>query len=282
MPFHRENSGSMTPSDDLWEAEEALRALGHVSRIVALTGSTNDDARAWAGQGAPDGAVVIADAQTAGRGRHGRAWSSPAGASLAMSIVLRPRVPPSRLPPLSIVAGLAVRRAIERRVRAHVSVKWPNDVVVATGEPGAPAFGKKIAGVLVEAAIGAHGVEHAIVGIGINVARASFPDELAHRATSLALLGATSMSRSALAADVVTALDDELAGWLRAPGSVAERLSPHDALRGLRVRLEGGGIGVADGLEDDGCLRVRLDDGRTVRALAGEIVLESEAVTHGG
>src|SRR4051812_29134904 len=120
----------MTPNDDLRAAEQALAGVGHVARVVAHTGSTNDDARAWAGQGAPDGAVVIADAQSSGRGRHGRAWSSPAGASLALSIVVRPRVPPSQLPPLSIVAGLAVRRAIEQRVAQRVSVKWPNDVVV--------------------------------------------------------------------------------------------------------------------------------------------------------
>jgi BirA family biotin operon repressor/biotin-[acetyl-CoA-carboxylase] ligase len=266
----------LEPNEDLREAVPALSAIGHFARVVPLTGSTNDDARVWASAGAPDGAVVIADAQSMGRGRQGRAWSSPAGASLAMSIVLRPAVPPARLPPLSIVVGLAVRRAIAMRVSRVVSVKWPNDVVVETDDERAPRFGKKIAGVLVEAAIAGVGVEHAIVGIGINVARDSFPDELSHRATSLSLLGCRSLSRTALAVDVIAALDDEVAHWLGAPSSLASRVAPHDALRGLRVRLEDGGIGIAEGLEHDGRLRVLCDDGVTIRAFAGEVVLESE------
>ena len=279
----------MELSEDLRDAVAALARIGRPARVVARTGSTNDDARVWSSEGAPDGAVVIADAQTSGRGRHGRAWSSPSGASLAMSIVLRPRVSPAGLPPLAIVAGLAVRRAIALRVTDRVSVKWPNDVVVESSDPLSPRFGKKIAGVLVEAAIASRGVEHAIVGIGINVARSSFPELLARRATSLELLGAISsggmpgtggsLSRTLLAIDVLTALDEEIALWLPAPASLAARLAPHDALRGLRVRLESGEAGVADGLEEDGGLRVRRDDGTVVRALAGEVMLESEETT---
>ena len=295
---------------DLATCAAALAAVGHPARVLAVTGSTNDDARAWAGQGAPSGAVVIAEAQTAGRGRHGRAWSAPAGATLAMSIVVRPAVAPSHLPSLSIVAGLAVRAAIARRTSASVGVKWPNDVVVRAladardgGEaPGAP-IGLKIAGILVEAALGARGVEHAIVGIGINVARTAFPPELEGRATSLARLPfqspsspsspspldtslatslATSLDRTALAVDVVTAFDAGLAAWLADPASIGVALASHDVLRGVALRLEDGRRGRGEGVASDGRLRVRLADGSLAMTQAGEVLVDGDAGSASG
>lgn len=253
-------------ASDLAASVRALEAIGHAARYFPTTGSTNDDARAWAAAGAPSGAIVLADEQTAGRGRHGRTWSAPVGASLALSIVTRPDVAPSRLAPLAIVAGLAVREAIAPRL-AHrrVRVKWPNDVVV--GE-------KKIAGVLVEASLSGRAVDHAIVGIGVNVNRSSFPEEIAHRATSLSLEGARDpdLDRTAIALDVVRAFDRALVEWLADPEALGARLAPHDALRDVAVQLEDGRRGVAVGLEGDGRLRVRLDDGALVLALAGEVV----------
>src|SRR5262249_30250157 len=145
---------------------EAFAARGRACRVVAETGSTNDDARAWAADGAPHGATVIADTQRSGRGRHGRVWSSPSGESLAISIVLRPDLAPHSLPPVALVAGLATRRAIAERLTSRVQVKWPNDVVIQM---------RKIAGVLVEGAIAGRRVDHVVVGIGINVARTEFP-----------------------------------------------------------------------------------------------------------
>ncbi len=258
-------------SDDLSRCEVALHARGRAARVVERTGSTNDDARAWASSGAPSGAVVIADAQDAGRGRHGRAWSSPPGESLAMSIVLRPPVAPAALPPIALVAGLAARRAIGARVE-HALVKWPNDVVIVDRE--APRRARKIAGVLVEGAISGRDVVHVVVGVGINVARRVFEGELEGRATSLALAGASSLDRCALALDLLDALDDELAAWLREPTSIAARLAPHDVLLGRAVSV-GDRRGVADGIEPDGRLRVRVrDGGEIVLASAGEVQLE--------
>lgn len=265
---------------DLDDCARAFAAIGRTARVLPTTGSTNDDARAWANDGAPHGAIVIADAQTSGRGRHGRSWSSPPGASLAMSIVLRPLLAPAMLPPLSLVAGLAVQRVIERAVervtervigaRAQVRVKWPNDVVVTV--PGEASIGRKIAGILVEAAISSSRVEHVVVGIGINVARDSFDAALAARATSLALVGVV-VSRTELALDVARAFDEELQGYLDDPSSIGARLRPHDALLGARVAVEGKGVFVADGIEADGRLRVRREDGVVEHAVAGEVTV---------
>lgn len=261
---------SVALSDDLLRLEVALRARGREARVVERTGSTNDDARAWASSGAPAGAVVVADAQDAGRGRHGRAWSSPKGESLALSVVLRPPVPPAALPPIALVAGLAARRAIGSRV-AHAGVKWPNDVVVARAG-GRP---RKIAGVLVEGAISGRDVVHVVVGVGINVARRVFEGELAGLATSLALEGASDLDRGALALDLLDALDDELSRWLAAPSSIAERLAPHDVLRGREVSVSDR-RGLADGIDPDGRLRVRVGD-ELVLAFAGEVHVEPGA-----
>jgi BirA family transcriptional regulator, biotin operon repressor / biotin---[acetyl-CoA-carboxylase] ligase len=245
--------------DDLERCALGLKKRGREARIVERTGSTNDDARMWAKEGAPAGAVVIADAQEHGRGRQGRSWSTPPGQTLAMSIVLRPHVAPNALPPIALVAGLAARTAIGARVSA-VMLKWPNDVVVR---------GKKIAGILVEGSIAGTRVESVVVGIGVNVARTSFPEGL--NATSIALEGGD-VDRGTLALDVLDDLDRELAAWLASPDSIGARLQPHDCLRGHAVLMEGGAEGVADGIADDGRLRVRVGDS-LVLAQAGEVSL---------
>ncbi len=177
-----------------------------------------------------------------------------------MSIVLRPHVAPSALPPIALVAGLAARSGIARRCSSDVLLKWPNDVVIE---------GRKIAGVLVEGAIGATRVDHVVVGVGVNVARTAFPEELI--ATSLALQGGE-LDRSALALDILDALDSELEGWLLAPESIGKRLEPYDWLRGREVVLESGTAGVADGIAGDGRLCVRVG-AEVLLANAGEVKL---------
>lgn len=236
--------------------------------MLADTGSTNDDARAWAAEGAPHGACVIADTQSKGRGRHGRSWSSPSGDSLAISIVVRPSVSPAHLPLLSLVAGLAARAAVARRVPT-AGVKWPNDIVLVEADGSL----RKIAGILIEASLAGSRVEHAIVGIGINVARREFPDELAPIATSLARAGASDLDRASLAIELLSLLDEELAAFERAPRAIAARLREHDALCGRAVLLDGDSRGVADGIDESGRLRVRTADG-VVLANAGEVRLD--------
>ena len=235
-------------------------------RIEPTTGSTSDDARAAAAAGAPAGAAFVADAQSSGRGRGAHVWHSPPGENVYLSLVLRPRVEPARLAPISLVVGAAVARVVERRAGegAGVTVKWPNDVL---------AGGRKIAGVLVEGQLRGDRVSSIVAGVGLNVRTRSFPDELAERATSLALLGCADLDRSLLVAERLV----EIAAAGRAVdrdglASVRPELSRRDALAGRRV-IAGELAGVASGIDEDGRLLVRDGSGIDHAVVAGEVVL---------
>ena len=169
--------------------------------IVHETESTSDDAKSAARAGASHGATWVAEQQTKGRGRQGRAWQSAPGENILVSMLLRTTVSPERVPPLSLVVGLVVRDAVEQATgAARVRVKWPNDVLI--GE-------KKVAGILVETLLTGSRVEAVIVGIGLNVRARSFPEELRERATSMALTTDRELCRSAILADILQRLDRE-------------------------------------------------------------------------
>jgi BirA family biotin operon repressor/biotin-[acetyl-CoA-carboxylase] ligase len=240
-------------------------ALGRPLHVLAETTSTNDEAKRAAKGGAPHGATWVTESQTAGRGRQGRAWASPRGENLLFSVLLRVSCPPARLPPLALVAGLAARDAIARAAPGRdVRIKWPNDVVIDR---------KKVAGVLVEATLQGSLVEAVIVGIGINVHTRDFPEELAPRATSVALVADAPPDRGAILADVLANLDRdcELVA-ARGLGLVHARLTAADALRGEPVTSESG-AGTAEGIDVDGRLLVRTAEGTLTRWGAGEVHL---------
>jgi BirA family biotin operon repressor/biotin-[acetyl-CoA-carboxylase] ligase len=184
------------------EIERAGTAVGLPLTIVDVTGSTNDDAKAAAHRGVAAGAAFVADAQTAGRGRLGRTWHSPAGENLYVSFVLRPDVAPGVVPNITLAAGLAVADAIGPLVASPVALKWPNDVFVS---------GRKIAGVLCEASVVEGRIGFVVVGIGLNVRTAAFPPDLAGTSTSLANAGATNLDRSSLFVALATALARRIA-----------------------------------------------------------------------
>jgi BirA family biotin operon repressor/biotin-[acetyl-CoA-carboxylase] ligase len=235
--------------------------------VLATTSSTSDEAKHAAKRGAPHGSTWVAEEQTAGRGRQGRAWVSARGENLLFSVLMRVACTPSRLPPLALVVGLAVRDAVSRAAPgADVRLKWPNDVLVG---------GRKLAGVLVEAVTVGSRVDAVIAGVGINVHTREFPAELAERATSVALVSAGDPpDRGVLLADVLVTLDRDVHVVLgRDLGLVRARLDAADALRGERVRSDGGGEGVARGIDDDGRLVVRRDDGTLLRWSSGEVHL---------
>ncbi len=242
-------------------------ALGRPMRLLATTTSTNDEASRGARDGAPHGATWVTEEQTAGRGRRGRSWIAPAGEALLASVLLRVSCTPSRLPQIALVAGLAVRDAVTRAaLGTKVEIKWPNDVVVAD---------RKLAGVLVEATTVGKRVDAVIVGFGINVHTRVFPDEIAERATSVALVSrAEPPDRASILADVLALLDGDLhVVAARGLGLVRARLEAADALRGRRVRSEAGDEGIASGIDEDGRLVVRRDDGVLARWGAGEVNL---------
>ncbi len=275
-------------SQDLAGAAEVIVArggsLGLPLVIVAETGSTNDDAKAGAREGAPHGAMWLAESQRAGRGRQGRAWLSTSGENLLFTVLLRLRCMPARVPLISLVAGLAVRDAVARALGsdadADVVVKWPNDVMVR-GPGGAL---RKVAGVLVESALAGAKVEYVVVGMGINVLGRTLPADVATTATSIAIerdarAALPAMGRAEILADVLGGLerDVELVAH-KGLGHVHARLTRHDALRGHAVESvgDGGGgelRGVAEGIDLDGRLRVRREDGTLVHVSSGEMRL---------
>lgn len=254
--------------DDLKRAADLIRerglAIGSPLEILEETTSTNDVAKRAAKNGAAHGTTFVADSQTAGRGRQGRAWLSQHGDSLLMSVVLRVSCPPSRLPPLSLVAGLAACDAIAPDVTVTPKLKWPNDVWLD---------GKKVAGVLVEASLAGDRVESVIVGVGINVHARAFPDELKSIATSVALHSESQPDRALILARLLEALDRDMAPVAQhGLGLVHARIAAVDALRGSVVRGELG-EGIADGIDIQGRLRVVRENKPIDAWVAGEVHL---------
>ena len=263
---------------DLLRAADAILArggeLGHPLHVLGETTSTNDEAKHAAKSGAPHGSTWVAESQLGGRGRQGRAWFAAPGESLLFSVLLRMPCPLSRLPQLALAAGLAVRDAIG----APSLLKWPNDVVVRDG-----ASLRKIAGVLVETTMTGRTVDAVVVGIGINVHTRHFPEELASRASSVSLVmqatrpASDPPDRAELLADVLARLDREVhLVASRGLGLLLARLQEADALRGQRVRSDQG-EGTACGLDAEGRLLVKSDDGVVARWGAGEVTLVATA-----
>jgi BirA family transcriptional regulator, biotin operon repressor / biotin---[acetyl-CoA-carboxylase] ligase len=253
------------------ELDRLGATLGRPLSIAAITGSTNSDARSAAAAGAPHGATFVADAQTAGRGRGGHTWHSPSGENLYMSVVLRPRVALVALPRFALVVGLAVARAVDQAlagegaadVQARAGIKWPNDVIVD---------GRKIAGVLVESSLRGGAIEAVVAGVGVNVHAAVFPVEIEDRATSLRLLGAPAPDRAILCARVLAGLSGALRDFeaqdLR---SFLAELERRDVLRGVPVEV-GEARGLAEGIDEEGRLRVREGEGEVQLVCAGSVV----------
>lgn len=250
----------------LQQAPLPTRWAGRPLKLLAQTGSTSDDAREAARAGAPQGFSVVADAQTAGRGRRGRAWHSPPGASVYLSMVLRPALSPAEAPVLTLACGLAVRDAAAEFVRGReVRLKWPNDVRVD---------GRKLAGLLVEGSLAGESLQWAVLGVGLNVRESAWPEELRDTATSLEALG----DRAPPRAEVLRALFAQLERRVEQVQRPAERPALLAELRarcetlGQRVRVEGV-EGLAESLEEDGGLALRTPSGERVVVRAGEVQL---------
>lgn len=253
-------------------------AFGRPHRHLRLTDSTNERARALVEAGAPSGTVVTAAEQEAGRGRHGRRWSAPAGSALLYSAILRPLDARHRLLPLAVPLGVC--EAVESLAPVECAVKWPNDVWICEPEaeqgsrrsgprprPSVP--GRKVAGVLIEA----RPPEWAVIGVGINIAIADdeFPDDLRWPATSVGHGSAPDAAR--------VALNAALGRWVEAPApDVLAEFERRDALAGREIGWESGGdqdsgSGVAAGIDEDGNLLVRIAAGGLVALGAGEVSL---------
>jgi BirA family biotin operon repressor/biotin-[acetyl-CoA-carboxylase] ligase len=238
-------------------------AIGCRLHTLDAVDSTQTVAAALAAAGAPEGTVVRARHQTAGRGRRGRSWWDAPGDSLLVSVVLRPGMPLERVPGLSLVVAVAAAEALDRR-GVSVRLRWPNDLVVADA---------KLGGVLCEVSARDGGPPaHVIAGLGVNLNQSAFPPELTGRATSLRLLTGRLHPVEDVLAAVLAALERRYREFLA--GGLAESLAAwraRSATLGRRVRTPDGEATAVD-VAPDGALVVQEAGGRMRTLSAGEIV----------
>lgn len=259
-------------------AADPARRLGRRVEFHAQIGSTNDRAREALSQPDGDGLAVVADLQTAGRGRRGRTWVSPAGLNLMVSVGLHPQLDPPAAALLGIASALAVRDACAAEVPGHdLRVKWPNDVVDADG--------LKIAGLLVETALEDGRLSEAVIGTGINVnwPRAEMPEEVRARATSLSELAGRQVDRVGLLGRLLDALDAEVTA-LEAGSSPVERLRAVSSIETLRVTVDLGTEqvdGTAAGFSDEGFLLLDTHAGRLALAIGEVVAVRTEPAAVG-
>lgn len=241
--------------------------IGRSVRYYQSTGSTMDDAAEWARDGADEGAVVVAETQTASRGRLGRRWISDAG-NLYFSVLFRPDQ--TALPLLNPLAGVAVSRAVRQVAGLYPAIKWPNDVTID---------GRKVAGILAESAMSGARIEHAIVGVGVNVALdVSADPETAETAASLNDLAGSEVDRSELLRRTLQYMDALYLDVKRGRSPIPEWRRWLDTL-GQRVVVTHHGAsnaGLAEDIDELGNLLLRADDGRLLTLTAGDITLRTE------
>lgn len=265
------------PPEELVAAIDRVRPrLGRLASTLLFfetVGSTNDVAAARSASLSDerrDGLVVVADAQTSGRGRHGHTWFSPAGSGLYVSVVLAPataRVDPARaVTLLTLAAGVALAEGVEQAAGLRVDLKWPNDLQVSR---------RKLAGILAESSGTVAASDTVVVGYGINVRATACPPELGDRATSLESELGRAVDRHHLLAETLAALsrryEDLLAGRFDAILDAWRNRSPSS--RGARVSWNtpaGAQSGVTDGIDERGALLVRVSD-RVERIVGGEL-----------
>lgn len=249
------------------------RRAGWIGRHVhwlESTASTNDVAARLAESGAEEGTTVVAERQTAGRGRHGRVWISPPGAGLYVSVIVRPVTVlstgenPAAL--LTLASGVAIAEAVRAVTGLPAEIKWPNDVLIGR---------RKLAGILAEAAVQAGALQFIVVGFGVNLQPAAYPPELAPRVTSIEAETTRPADRALLFAEILAALGERyadlragrfdaiLSAWRRLalslPGAHVEWDSPAGVVRGR-----------AQDIDRHGALLVQVGD-KVERVIAGEV-----------
>ena len=225
--------------------------------------STNRRARQLAAEGAPHGTLVIADEQTAGRGRRGRGWISPAGEGVFMSLILRPQSHPSEVARLSMQTALAVALSIAQTTGLDARIKWPNDIVCG---------GRKVCGMLLEMNADEQAVHDVVAGIGINVHQTQFAPEIAQTASSLDLLSGKRVCRAALVRAFLEAFERTEA--LAAQGALMDAYRARSATLGQRVQViapAGSFTGTALEVTDSGSLIVEDEEGQRREVLAADV-----------
>jgi BirA family transcriptional regulator, biotin operon repressor / biotin---[acetyl-CoA-carboxylase] ligase len=238
-------------------------------RGAALAGQHPDDI--------PEGAVFLAEEQTAGRGRSTHTWYSQRGTGIYCSFLLRPPMVPAEALWLSLIAAVAVQDAVRETTGMAADIRWPNDLLINE---------KKFAGILTEMSSEGSKVHHAVIGVGVNVNQQDFPPELRESATSLRLEAGRELGRLEVTAALIRALDREYRALLRTMSSPirtpalrfepimrrVESRSSYAQGKLVRVEEDGGYTGITDGLDPRGFLRVRTDKGLRI-VISGSVRL---------
>ena len=231
------------------------------------TDSTNIRARQLGNEGAVHGTLVVADCQNAGRGRRGRTWASPSGSSISMSLLLRPEFPPIKARMLTLVMALSVAEGLEEETGLDIRIKWPNDLVVN---------GKKIVGILTEMSTEIDFINYVIIGTGINVNTETFPDEIKDTATSLKKEAGHQIKRSPLIAAIMRHFEKNYSEFLETLDltRLREKYSSYLINKDKEVLILGSAQpyeAYALGINEEGELMVRKDDGTVEAIYAGEV-----------
>lgn len=245
----------------------AGKFIGHPLYFYEEIGSTNDEAFRLGVTGAPEGTALVANSQSAGKGRMQRVWHSPAGANIYTSVILRPPFEAIRAPQIAIAAGVAVAETLNPLCEGRAELKWPNDVLIG---------GKKVCGILSQMKMSGAAIDFVVAGIGVNVniSHEQFPRDIREIATSLAIVTGHEISRL----DLIIRLYANLTKWYKGLlidgfESVRETWLGFSPMMGqateVRFRDEVVG-GVAVGLDEDGSLILRTDENKQLRVSAGD------------
>lgn len=242
--------------------------FGRQFHHYAEVGSTNDVARELANEGAPEGTVVVAEKQTRGRGRLGRNWFSPSGQGIWFSVILRPPLAPSEVTKITLVAAVAVARALRGLTGLDVRIKWPNDLLVG---------GKKLVGILTQLNAEVEKINYVVIGIGVNanVDMTTFPPEVRTIATSIRVELGQPFSRVKILQRILEELETAYQSFIHGgfPSLLQEwKQLSYTLGRWVKVTQPTEEVeGLATDVDEDGCLVLRLADGSCRRVIAGDV-----------
>ncbi len=244
------------------------KSIGRHVTLLPETASTNTIAMDLAAKGAPEGTIVLAEMQTGGKGRLGRRWISPKG-NLYLSVILRPAIPTHKAPLITLMGAVAAVSAIRNACGLSASIKWPNDILLS---------GKKVSGLLTEMSAETDRIRHIVLGIGVNVNMdlAGIPADIRALTTTLAAEAGAPVNRIDLVRQLLRDIEHWYQAFLRDDTEVRNQWDAFNVTSGNRVVVSGQGVtfsGLAQGIDREGRLKVRLDDGEVRTVAAGDVTI---------
>ncbi len=248
------------------------KTVGKELVLLPKIDSTNILAMELALKGSPEGTVVAAETQSRGKGRLGRTWISPKG-NLYLSVILRPMIPVHKAPLITMMGAVAVASAIRAICEVAAAIKWPNDILIS---------GKKVSGLLTEMSAEQDRIRHIVLGIGVdvNMDMEALPPEVRVLSTSLAAETGKRINRTTLLQEILRSIECWYQAFLENPAKVLREWQKLNVTLGSRIRVTGAGEnleGFAKGIDEDGRLIIRLDDGSARLVAAGDVSIIKES-----